>query len=322
MARNTILMANSCHPKHVTKNLPIGELIRVKRNCTLPEVFLEEQDNTFSRLRERAYPPWALDCARTKVRGIDRMTLLDSSHKSSKNKSGRRALRDTNKNPVTFSTIYSPQYRKITNIIKKHLPLLRGNRKMCTILDTGIRYVSRRAPTLGSIISPSLFTVETPSANWLSTRGFFGCGSARCTACKYAKNSQSVVSVSNGSTHQIRSYINCNSKYVIYVITCNICKIQYVGCTTTPLKVRIRRHLSDVRKPLAINISMVSRHFIQSHAGDTSSLSFVGLERIFKPVRGGDRRKTLLLRESMWILTLDTRIPRGLNIRQDTMLQY
>lgn len=30
-ATNLLLMATSCHPQHVVKNLPVGELIRAKR---------------------------------------------------------------------------------------------------------------------------------------------------------------------------------------------------------------------------------------------------------------------------------------------------
>lgn len=88
------------------------------------------------------------------------------------------------------------------------------------------------------------------------------------------------------------------------------------------VKIHIRRHLSDVNWPLAINISMVSHYFIQAHAGDTALFSSSGIEKVSKPIRGRDHRKKLLSKESLWIFTLSTRLPNKLNIRQDILLQY
>lgn len=139
----------------------------------------------------------------------------------------------------------------------------------------GIRFVRTKATTLGSLLSPTPFSTSTnPNRNWLSTTGFSGCGHKICTACKYAENCGSFQSRSNRSTHRIRSLINCNTKFVIYLITCSICNIQYVGCTTNSLKIRICRHLLDINRELALNVSTISRHFQQCHSGDNSYFKF------------------------------------------------
>lgn len=133
---------------------------------------------------------------------------------------------------------------------------------MCTILNARIRFVSRRTPTIGSFVSPSAFTRVNPSSdNCLSTKGFHGCCHTRCVACSFATNTKSITSKSTGNIYPICCYIKCNTKCIIYLVTCTSCRIQYVGCTMTPLKVRIRRHLSGIHRPLAVNISTVSWHF-------------------------------------------------------------
>lgn len=171
-----------------------------------------------------------------------------------------------------------------------------------SILEEGVQFVSRRAPTLGCLISPSLFTSSHPNHNWLSTKGFHSCGQAKCTVCQFAKNAQNFTSTVYGtSSFSIRSYLNCNTKYVIYLVTCTSCRLQYIGWT--PLKVCIRRHLSDINRLYVSNLSMVSRHFLQIQA----SFSFSGIERVLQPTRGGNHRKLLFKRESMWIFTMDTR---------------
>lgn len=51
--RNSILRAESCHPKHVTKNLQIGEYIRAKRSCTTQDDYEREILIIDQRLSER-----------------------------------------------------------------------------------------------------------------------------------------------------------------------------------------------------------------------------------------------------------------------------
>lgn len=105
MSRNTISLATSCHPSHVTRNILVGELIRAKRNCT---VYEREQKNICSRLKSRNYPQWSLNRAVDKVAHIGRPNLL---------KETQQAQRCDHKvAPITFSTTYSPQYRKILAI--------------------------------------------------------------------------------------------------------------------------------------------------------------------------------------------------------------
>lgn len=121
---------------------------------------------------------------------------------------------------------------------------------------------------------------------------------------------------------KISSFINCNTKNTIYVILCNTCMVQYVGCSSTELKVRIRRHLSDITNTAAVNVSAASRHFIQIHDRDISSFKCTDIEKVILNHRGGDLKKKLLIREAFWIFSLNTRIPQGLNIRQDLWYQY
>ena len=44
------------------------------------------------------------------------------------------------------------------------------------------------------------------------------------------------------------SNLNCQSSNIVYLITCNVCKIQYVGETQRSFEVRMREHLGQIRK--------------------------------------------------------------------------
>lgn len=50
-ASNATLLASSCHPPHVVRNVPIGELIHMKRNSTTSDIYETEKDNTFTCLK-------------------------------------------------------------------------------------------------------------------------------------------------------------------------------------------------------------------------------------------------------------------------------
>lgn len=80
-AGNTILHPNSHHPKHIIKNIPVGEMLRAKRNCSLEMEFDGEVVDITHRLRERQYPNWMLNRANNIVKARDRSSLLHNNKK-------------------------------------------------------------------------------------------------------------------------------------------------------------------------------------------------------------------------------------------------
>lgn len=129
---------------------------------------------------------------------------------------------------------------------------------MRDIVSTQVRFVAKKANTVGNVVSPSLFPrVKNENTTWLSTNGFYKCGHSKCKACGFATVSKTFTSTSISNPHPLKTngYLNCNTKWCIYLITCQECLLQYVGCTSNPLKVRIRRHLSNVSNVNALGIS-------------------------------------------------------------------
>ena len=46
--------------------------------------------------------------------------------------------------------------------------------------------------------------------------------------------------------------VNCKSNFVIYLLECYICNIQYVDKSETPFNIRLNNHRKDVENPNAI----------------------------------------------------------------------
>lgn len=75
-ASNVILRANSCHPSHMIKAIPVCELTRAKRNCSTTDSFAQEAKNKKNRLKARGYPNLMLQHAEVRESNMSRDKLL------------------------------------------------------------------------------------------------------------------------------------------------------------------------------------------------------------------------------------------------------
>ena len=68
-------------------------------------------------------------------------------------------------------------------------------------------------------------------------RGIHKCASRRCDFCNYLNVGDRFSSHTTGTA-------NCNSRNVVYLISCKVCGFQYVGSTTTKFRSRFNNHKS------------------------------------------------------------------------------
>ena len=101
---------------------------------------------------------------------------------------------------------------------------------------------------------------------------------------------------------------NCKTKFLIYLITCGDCGIQYVGQTVQFLHVRLNGHRSSSRN--CVN-TYIYQH-INNHGHDFSKIKIQIID-ILDPELCDAHDLDLL--ENFWIDTLDTAYPFGLNDR-------
>ena len=72
------------------------------------------------------------------------------------------------------------------------------------------------------------------------------CNSNRCQICHILCLGRVFGNNKTGKEFSINYDLNCNSRNVIYLITCSKCKIQYFGSTTTAFRTRFNNHKSRV----------------------------------------------------------------------------
>ena len=59
-------------------------------------------------------------------------------------------------------------------------------------------------------------------------------------------------------TCEIFHNTNCKTEYVIYLMECKICNLQYVGKNETSFNIRLNNYRKDVKDPQAI---LADKHF-------------------------------------------------------------
>ena len=85
---------------------------------------------------------------------------------------------------------------------------------------------------------------------------FANCTDKRCNLCKSYIKQCSSFETGNGVVWNIKSHINCNSKFVIYYLKCKMChgKVTYTEITETKLRIRTNNHISSCRHGTGTNM--------------------------------------------------------------------
>lgn len=140
-------------------------------------------------------------------------------------------------------------------------------------------------------------------------------GLAHAAYCnKHNKEHKFVTSYDNGKKCPIKDCINCST---MNVVECSICKLQYVGCTTRPLRTRISELYNGAAHTNVNNLSNVSKNLKMTHSGNVNYFSVCAIQREKQSIHGGELHHKLLEHEVRWIFSLGTRISAGLNFRWD-----
>lgn len=299
--RNTILKADSFHPPWLIKNIPYGQFQRLRRICDSDEDFELNAQEMTDRFLKRGYNDKTIHAAYNRAKSLPREQLLDKKQDNAQCP-----------NQVYFVTQYSSEAHKIKQIIKKNWDILTSDVSLREALPDSPTITFRRAPTLSDkLVRSHLPPVQTKT--WLDTRGGnHQCGN--CNHCGNMKRTNSFMDVKSGQEYTIRNFMNCNTTFVVYRLECP-CGCFYIGRTKRKLKTRLAEHKYAIRTanpnyPMAV-------HYKDVGHGSCDTLRISGIEHIKKTIRGGDRLKKLLQRESFWIYTLKATTYPGLNLELD-----
>ncbi|XP_070189013.1 uncharacterized protein [Littorina saxatilis] len=283
------LCQNSCHPAHVKRNLPYSQFLRLRRLCSEEEQFQQRCDEMERQFFARGYSKKTVKDGRRKATAKIRKETLSYRKKTPTN----RVPFVINHNPL------NPPLGQWLHGLQESL--ISESEHMKNVLPETPICGERNCKSIRNILMP---TVLPPKHD--NNPGCFRCERKKCVICeKHLIESTTFNSCKTGETFTLREHFSCDTKNIIYLISCKKChSAQYVGQTQNSLRERFYLHRSHIGKNTG---TLLTVHFNQpDHSlGD---MECIVIERVFCSTRD-ERWK----RESFWIAKLKTLVPSGLN---------
>ena len=302
------LQFSSCHPYHTKKGIPYGQALRLRRICSNERDFELRCNDLKVWLADRGFDGKMIAEQVDRAKILDRNALLD-----------RETTRDIDTR-INFVVTYHPALNnKIIDILRANHCLLQKDEDHRELFQDLPRVAFRRPKNLKDhLVRAKLYQLdESPK----------GC-SGDCIKCRsdcqigpFLETTSTFRSRYIDYMYNIRvGPLHCNSKMVIYLMTCKTCGIQYVGKSFPPFRARFNNYKTKYRKYLerkgnnslhigkSIPQANLFSHFAQHGHNGFDDWSFVLIDQAFN-------EKQLRQKECFWQYKLDVFEPKGLNDR-------
>ena len=205
---------------------------------------------------------------------------------------------------IPFVVTFHPRLKILQKIIDKNLYLLYMNKevKKAFTSEPMISYRSSRK------ISSYLVRAKLYPINRIV--GCYKRGSKRCEVCKYITETDTFTSTVIGKTFKINHRFDCNDKCLVYLMTYNKCKKQYIGQTTRQFRSRWNNYKSKSRS-LDRGEQCMQEHLYKHFESERHSLFSEDVSVILIDKTDGSNPTK---RETYWMQTLKIIAPYGLNV--------
>ena len=282
------LHPRSCHPQHVTKNIPYSLFLRLRRLCSNTDTFQKRCEEWRDYFLKRGYRNKLIEEAVQKASAIPRSETLEYRPKTKNSRP-----------PCVIS--YHPANPPLRTWFNESQDLLHTSARM--------RSAMPQPPVLGERNCPSIRTLLMPSVLPTPVDIDSGCCKCEngCIVCReHLVQGLSFSSSNTREQFRIRQKLSCDSTNLVYLLHCDACQQppQYVGQTSTTLRRRITSHRSSITTKAN---NLVSKHFNQP-GHSVRNLKCIAVERVYTETIEARRR-----RENFWIDKLKTLKPMGLN---------
>ena len=144
----------------------------------------------------------------------------------------RNTKRGKSLKAVLFVMTYHPKLKSMNKVIVKYLDLLYMNNEVKRVFTPKPMILFRSARKLSSyLLRAKLYPTER-------TVGSYKCGGKRCEVCINVNETSTFTSTVTGETYIINHRFDCNERCLVYLLTCNKCKMQYVEQTIDQFRSR------------------------------------------------------------------------------------
>ena len=276
------------NPKHNKTSIPYSQALRLRRICSEESDFHNRVHELKNHLLERGYRDHLIKPAIQLAASKPRVDCL---------KTKKKAL---NNSRIPLVLTYHPHLSTIRSIVKRHHHLLQLSDKM-VIPDPPI-LAFRRPKNLRDLLVRAELTRPTPVIP-----GNTPCGRPRCKTCPRLLQRDFFICRSTNKKIKIHCQATCKTSNLIYLIECKKCGLQYVGETEQALHERMNGHRADIlhkrtERPVALHFNSVGH--------SEKDLQVMVIEQMHR--NDSVLRK---IRENMWITTIGSSHPSGMNLK-------
>ena len=284
------LLPSSCHPSHITKNIPYSLAYRLKRICSSGDQFELRLQELKMDLTSRRYKAKIIDQAFARVRAIPREEALKKVVKKSNDR-------------VILALEYHPLLPSVSKLVKKYWRVMVSqNMALLKAFPNPPLVAYRRGKSLGDELIRAKVNSRRTSSR--TSNGYKPCGRS-CQCCWHSVRATEHSCPRTGQTWAINNPIDCNTSGVIYKIFCAKCRDwHYIGETGRPLCKRFAEHKASVGhfkgRSVATGHETVAEHFnLPGHS--VADMRIMGIERVMSS--NPNMRK---IREKIWIYRYDS----------------
>lgn len=303
--RNSYIPIQSGHHPRWLRNIPKGQFMRIRRNCTEDTDYYDQASLIKQRFVEKGYKESSLNHIMQEVGNTTQNNLLEP-----------RTRPPNKQHEWGFITGYHEQYKDVEAIFRKHWNILKLDKVLNEQLPSVPPFIYRKAPSFGDQIVKKVLDPPKKLQMFWDRPGFTAC--RRCKACRqvtvHLRDLKHFTSTANGTTFEIKECITCASTHVIYALECP-CGLMYIGRTKRKLSKRVSEHIYNIT--IGYEEHSVSLHFLKKHNKNPLGLKFWGVDKIDSNWRGSNRVREISKRETEWIFRANTLSPNGLNIDLD-----
>ena len=211
----TYVLPSASFPKNNIENIPKGVALRLRRICDSDEKFEKHSAEYQNYLIARDYKPGKVKKQFSDIKKLTR----EEARKP-------KLLKTTFSTSCNLITQYNPLLPNLKTIIRNHLPILYSNQQMLDIFPQNtISVTYKRNKNLREILSPSLFP-RTSKHNECSIKEC----NRKCDICKnFLVASPDFTCFATKRKYKIRGILKCDSRNVIYLISCKCCGKHMLG---------------------------------------------------------------------------------------------
>ena len=202
------LLPSSCHPSHITKNIPYSLAYRILRICSKPEWLRNRLEELRTFLLARQYHSKVIQNAFDRILALKRIDAL------------KKVEKIAEKKQEVMVITFHPALPSMSAVIRKHWNVMISSDTdlaECFTKPSIVAY--RRSKNLKDILVKA--KIEPPNRTRKRT-GFQRCKRS-CVMCSFTIPSQQHSNPNTGENYKINNYIDCTSRGVIYKLGCKKC---------------------------------------------------------------------------------------------------